>query len=189
MSTKQIEQIEALAEQIEQNWPLYIDDRKGLTTEQIIATIRRYARRGVKVFLLDYLQRVCFETARGENRATAIQDACGQLADAAKKYDVALLVLSQLANKAESQKKRPTGKDFKESGGIAEACDCAIILHNVDRVEGNHTKKKRTCKFEIVVDFQRVGQSGRKVTCRHDLSTAHFYEHNESLPLETLKTT
>lgn len=188
MSKSQIEQVEALAEQIEQTWPLHIDDRKGLTIEQIIATIRRQARRGVKVFLLDYLQRVCFETARGENRATAIQDACGQLADAAKKYNVALLVLSQLANKAESSKRRPTGKDFKESGGIAEACDCAIILHNVDRIEGNHTKAKRTNKFEIIVDYQRVGQSGRKVTCRHDLSTAHFYEPNESLPLEPMGT-
>lgn len=188
MSKSQIDEIEALAEQIELTWPLQIDDRKGLTAEQIIAAIRRQARRGVKVFLLDYLQRVCFETARGENRATAIQEACSRLADAAKKYNVALLVLSQLANKAESKKKRPTGKDFKESGGIAEACDCAIILHNVDRVEGNHTKAKRTNKFEIIVDYQRVGQSGRKVTCRHDLSTAHFYEPNEPLPLEPMRT-
>lgn len=179
ISKSQADEIASKAEEIEASWPLYIDDRKGLTIEQVICTIRRYARRGVKVFLLDYLQRVTFETARGENRATAIQEGCSRLADAAKKYNVALLVLSQLANRAEFEK-RPTGKDFKESGGIAEACDCAIILHNVDRIQGNFKRNKRTNRFEIVVDFQRVGESGRSITCTHDLSTAHFYEGTRS---------
>jgi len=174
----QISEIEQQAEKIDTNWPIYIDSRKGITVEQITAAIRRHVRKGVKVVVIDYLQRIDIPNL-SDNRATAIQKAVNKLADAAAKYDVALLVLSQLANRAEFQR-RPTVADFKESGGITEACDCALLLHNVDRAESHFKEEDKTRRLEIIVAFQRVGESGLQVDVTHDLKTAHFYEITKS---------
>jgi len=170
----QMARIHTAAITIETDWPLYIDSRKGLSVEQIIASIRRHVRKGVKVVLIDYLQRIDIPN-RSDNRATAIQKAINKLADAAAKYDVALLILSQLANRAEFGNK-PTVGDFKESGGITEACDCALLLDNIDRTEGNFKTADRTRKFDIIIALQRIGESGTNAHFRHDLKTAHFYE-------------
>lgn len=104
-----------------------------------------------------------------------IQKAVNQLADAARKYNVALIALDNSPNRAEFED-QPTVGDFKESGGIAEACDCAIILHNHDR-----TPVEKTHLFDIGVKVQRFGASGMKVTVKHDLRISRFYSIKTNL--------
>ncbi len=173
ISALQLSQLDTAANIVD-DWPLQVVDSPGMTIEQITSHIRRQSRKGVKVVLLDYLQRIDIPN-KGDSRATAIQKAVNQLADAARKYNVALIALSQLANRAEFED-QPTVGDFKESGGIAEACDCAIILHNHDRTPG-----EKTHLFDIGIPVQRFGASGMKVTVKHDLRISRFYSIKTNL--------
>jgi len=133
---------------------ILIDDRAGLTIPQVRSTIRRFSQKGAQVIFLDFLQRLKITTGRGENRATAIQDATRELADMAKDYNVGLVYLSQLNNSAEGR--IATIADLKESGGIGENVECAIVINNMDRINKRKDEKTNIAKFVIE---QRDGES------------------------------
>lgn len=168
LSSSNLHEIRGKHAEAIQQWPLYIVDSPGMSVEQIVGAMRRYSRKGVKVVMIDYIQRIDIPN-QGDNRATAVQKAVNRLADAGRKYGMAVLAFSQIANRAEFSAE-PTVGDFKESGGIAEACDCAMILHNLDR--GANEKSNL---FEVGVPVQRFGESGRKITLRHSLGVCRFF--------------
>jgi replicative DNA helicase len=148
---------------------LFIDDRAGLDINQITAVIRKFAIKGVKVVFLDYLQRVNIKTNGNENRATSIQKIAVGLADAAKKYKVGLVYLSQLNNGAEGRIAHIG--DLKESGGIGESVDCAIILNNLDRI---FKKQDKQDKVRLVIE-QRDGASD-EIDLAINLALSEFYD-------------
>jgi len=154
ISNEEIERLRTVTDWLRINHKLiHIDDRPALETIQVRGLIRKWAKLGVGVVFLDYLQRLHIDTSRGDNRATAIQRATVELADIAKEYNVALVYLSQLRNEAEG---RMAGiGDLKESGGIGESVDCAIILNNLDRINKMKTKQN---KSKLVIE-QRDGAS------------------------------
>lgn len=154
---------------------LHVVDTPGMTTDQIIGAIRRHVRHGVKVVVIDYLQRIDIQN-KSDNRATAIQKSVNRLSDAARKYNVALLILSQLANRAEFDESPGVG-DFKESGGITEACDCAMILNNLGRKK--LVVDADRYKMEIHIPIQRFGISNTKITVKHDFRYARLYPMEE----------
>lgn len=149
---------------------ILIDDRAGLTIPQIRATIRRFAQKGAQVIFLDYLQRINISTNKGDNRATAIQKATVDLADIAKDYNVALIYLSQLNNSAEGR--IATIADLKESGGIGESVDCAIIINNMDRISKKKDEKTNIAKFVIE---QRDGE-GDMIEFVMQLQYSRFFD-------------
>ena len=130
-------------------------------------------KKGVKVVFIDYLQRLNIPND-GDTRATAIQKTTAMLADCAKEFNVAIIFLSQLANRAEGQMAGVA--DLKESGGIAENVDCILILNNLDRIEGNYGEKK-TNQIWISVE-QRSGESAL-IKCRTKLQYCEFSELDE----------
>jgi replicative DNA helicase len=132
--------------------------------------IRRLVSKGVKVVFIDYLQRMNIQND-GDTRATAIQKTTAMIADCAKEFDVAIIFLSQLANRAEGQ--MATVGDLKESGGIAENVDCILILNNLDRIEGR-VGKGRTNETKIYIE-QRSGESAI-VNCRTELQYNQYQE-------------
>lgn len=67
ISALQLSQLDTAANIIE-DWPLQVVDNPGMTIEQIISYIRRQSRKGVKVVLLDYLQRIDIPN-KGDSRA------------------------------------------------------------------------------------------------------------------------
>lgn len=138
---------------------LTVDCQNFLTVSQIRHKVRAASQRGVKVVMLDYIQRMNFEFGTGHNRgraeASVIAQAMAQIADIAKEYNVAFIMLSQLANRAENV--TPKISDVKESGGIAEAVDCIILIDNEDRRNGNYGNK--TNSVNLLVE-QRGGSSG-----------------------------
>jgi replicative DNA helicase len=153
-----------------------IDTTPYLSINQIRAKIRRAALKGVKVVFLDYLQRMNFQTKEYKdlNFATMVGHTVSQLADIAKENNVALIFLSQLANRAEN--KEATISDLKDSGGIAEGVDCILILNNQDRIKQNYEGKQN--QVWISVD-QRSGASGQ-IRCMVDLAMATYHEEYEN---------
>lgn len=161
------------------NETIFIDTRPGLSFLQIKNQVWRNRNKGIKVVFVDYLQRMVIEN-KNDNRATAIQKTVGYLADMAKEYNIALIILSQLSNIAEGQ----MGKiqHLKESGGIAENVDCIMILNNVDRVENNLKNDSKKHQVFISID-QRDGES-QLIKCHTKLQFNEFTElsNSEELP-------
>ena len=146
-----------------------VDTQPFLNIMQVRHKIRMASQDGIKVVFLDYLQRMDFQL-RGNslNLATIIAQTVSQIADIAKEFNVAIIFLSQLANRAEHE--QATIADLKDSGGIAEGVDCILILNNQDRIEKNYENK--TNQVYITVE-QRSGASGI-VKCMVDLSIARY---------------
>ena len=111
-----------------------------------------------------------------DTRATAIQKTVGYLADMAKDYNIALVILSQLSNIAEGKMGRI--QHLKESGGIAENVDCILILNNIDRIENNLKPENKKYQIYISVD-QRDGES-HLIKCRTKLQYNEFAELADS---------
>jgi replicative DNA helicase len=124
---------------------ILIDDRPGLTPAQIRGVARKFAQKGCRVIFLDFLQRAKIKTEKGENRATAIQNTTSDFADMAKEFNVALIYLSQL--RADAENRIATIADLKESGGIGENVECAIVLNNMDRINRKKGGKTNIAKL------------------------------------------
>jgi replicative DNA helicase len=108
--------------------PLYIDD----TTDDSVTAIRAKARRlkaekGIRLFIVDYLQ---FVKGVGENRTQEVSYVSRALKGMARELDVPVLVLSQL-NRAPEQRgnPRPQLSDLRESGSIEQDADTVIFLY------------------------------------------------------------
>ena len=96
----------------------------------------------------------------------------GYLADTAKEFGVAIIILSQLGNIAEGH--MATMANLKESGGIAENVGCIMLLNNLDRIKNNFRPENKTHKIYITVQ-QRDGESGI-VDCYTMLQYNEYYE-------------
>jgi len=123
----------------------------------------------IQIVFLDHLQRCNIQNRNKQNDAKAIEEFVFQLADLAKEYDIALIMLSQLANVAEN--KSATIKDLKHSGGIGEGVDFIGIMNRLSRID-----KKYADSNIINLDiWQRDGQSGR-ISIEYDLATGRFQD-------------
>jgi len=123
----------------------------------------------IQVVFLDHLQRCNIPNRKGQNEAKAIEEFVFQLADLAKEYDIALVMLSQLRSVAE--KKLATIADLKHSGGIGEGVDFIGIMNRLSRISDEYKNSK-----EMHIDiWQRDGRSGR-VTVECDLATGRFQD-------------
>ena len=149
---------------------IIVDPTPGLTVSQVRSKIWKATKQGAKVVFLDYLQRMSIRTEMGSNYATAVSKAVAQLADIAKEYNVALIFLCQLANRAEGE--QADISHLKDSGGIAEGVDCILILNNQDRIKRNYYEKTNEVWFTVE---QRSGMGGI-AKCFVDLSKAAYHE-------------
>jgi len=129
-----------------------LECKSGLKLEQILSRIRRYAKMGFKVIMIDYIQRIAHDRNR---QAQELEDISIRLADSARQNNVALILLSQL--NALGERDVPNMGNLKGSGGIGEAADVIFLFDNLYR----RTKKEDDRnKVDIYIE-QRHGDSGR----------------------------
>lgn len=110
------------------NW--LVDDRSGLTAEEIVRCARRSRDKiGTKLVVVDYIGLVKGERGQYDKR-TIISDAVNCFGDAAKADNISYLVLSQLNRSLESRdNKRPMLSDLKESGTLEERSKAVMMLY------------------------------------------------------------
>lgn len=117
----------------------YIDD--------IIAQTDYLVReKGIKLVIIDYLQLIRTRNKR-DLREMEISRICRELKGIARKYNVAVLVSSQLSRAVENRggDKRPVLSDLRESGAIEQDADKVMFLHRPEYYnitedgEGNST--------------------------------------------------
>ncbi len=141
-----------------------IECKSGINLQQVLSRIRKYSKLGFKVIFIDYLQRIAHNRSQ---QAFELEDISIKIADAAREYNVAIVLLSQL--NAEGEKDAPNMGNLKGSGGIGEAADTIILFDNLYRRTKNESSKN-------LIDLyfeQRIGDSG-KMTILADLGTCTF---------------
>lgn len=111
--------------------PLYIDDRVGLNALEMMMVARRMKRRhGIKLIVVDYLQ-IMGTHSRGRNREQEVAENMRLLSGMGKKFDCAMLVLSQLsrASVQNGEDKAPHLHHLRESGAIEQDANMVMFLH------------------------------------------------------------
>lgn len=113
------------------NWPLEIIDR-NIGVAAVCADIRRFARRGGRLVVIDYLGLLVGAT-RGGTRYEAVTEASRQLKITAMETGVVLVALSQLNRGLVSRSgltRPPVLSDLRESGALEQDADDVILLHH-----------------------------------------------------------
>ena len=159
---KEIEQLNKL---------LIVNTESFLDLPKIRAKIYQAINKiGVKVILLDHLQRCNIPNRNKQNDAKAIEEFVYRFADMGKEYNVASILLSQLSNVAEGE--FATIRHLKHSGGIAEGVDFIGVMNRESRV-----KRELANSNKILVGcWQRDGKSDEiEIEC--DLTTGRFEDN------------
>jgi replicative DNA helicase len=107
-----------------------VDDRSGLTAEEIVRSVRRRKRQNAtRVVIVDYIQLLAWpRDARSAHEALTAN--ITTLADAAKQDGMAYVVLSQLNRGVEQRAdRRPQLSDLRESGSLEERSKCVVGLY------------------------------------------------------------
>ena len=153
---------------------LAIECKSGLTKDQVLSRIRKYAKMGYKVCFIDYLQRIRHDRNK---QAQELEDISIAIADSARQNNIAIVLLSQLNNTGERE--APNVGMLKGSGGIGESADSILLLDNLYRRSKDDADKNT---FEIYLE-QRYGDSGI-VSLTGDLGTCTFHDlakNNETI--------
>lgn len=110
---------------------LYIDDRSGITVEDIAYTAREENRRGkLSAIFIDYVQIIGSE--KGHSRASEVSVISAALKSLAKELRVPVIVASQLNRNGDTREnKTPQLSDLKESGALEQDADVVILLQRV----------------------------------------------------------
>jgi replicative DNA helicase len=137
--------------------PLTIDDRGGLTAQQIRMTARKVNKRvgGLSLIVVDYLQ-------LAESKKESLNEKAGEVSRAlkalAKELNIPVLVLSQLSRKCEDRPdKRPRNSDLRDSGAIEQDADVIWMLYR-DEVYDENSPEKGVA--EVITTKQRNGTIG-----------------------------
>lgn len=118
------------------HWPLEIDDRSGLTMQQIEAAARRLIRKWERArikpgpIIIDHLGKVRPSTDRRGAKHAEVADISGDCAAMAKRLGVPVVALVQLNRAVESRDgNRPQLSDLRQAGELEEDARQVIFLY------------------------------------------------------------
>lgn len=105
----------------------YVVDKPSPSLQDIVSESRKQVHeRGVKLILVDYLQRM---KTTGDSRREAIEAAVRGLKELARELDVPVIVLAQVNRSVDNREnKHPNMGDLMESGAIEAEADQIIML-------------------------------------------------------------
>lgn len=140
--------------------PMYISKPGSTRIQHICAQIRKqHAKTKLGLAVIDYLQLIDIETAKGENTSTAIGRVTRALVNLAQELGIPILCLSQLSRKSEDDG-RPKPSHLRDSGAIEADAESVTLVY---REEVNNPATKFAGTMEVNVALNRNGPPG---TCR-----------------------
>lgn len=125
--------------------------------------------------VVDYLQLLTPNSKAGKNRETEVAEMSRELKNLAIKYNVPIVVLSQLSRALEAREdKRPMLSDLRESGSIEQDADVVMFVY---RDEYYHPDKPeaRGCA-ELLLRKNRGGINNRDIDMCFNPSKVRFTE-------------
>lgn len=155
-----------------------VDDRSGISAEELVRSVRRELRRNAtQVVVVDYVQLIVAPPGfdRPGDKTRVVNHAMDVLADAAKQDNLAYLALAQLNRDCEKRdNKRPILADLKQSGTIEERSKAVLMLY---RPFMYREKDPETgCPFpedhlEILIRKNNHGRMGKAIATWHGPTT------------------
>src|SRR6185312_5754385 len=132
-----------------------VTDNPVASVDRIMSTCQRFkmAEGGLDLVVVDHAQIIEGRDERRGNRATEVDTIVRDLKRAAKVLNVTILLLSQMSK----HEGRPKMQDFKESGGVYQHADVAMIVYRPFMASG---KPEDRSKDEIMVVKNRHGGPG-----------------------------
>lgn len=153
---------------------IYIDDNRGVDVEYITNEVRRLKReRNIEYVMVDYVQDVTEKAENNDNTGSAIGRICRKLRKMAQKYDVAVILLSQV--RRESMQKGyslPSPYDLAGSTGIETSADMIVMI---GREEQYDPDTERRNIMDVNIAKNRNGRCG-KFELRTQMSRNMIYD-------------
>ncbi|RZJ47443.1 MAG: replicative DNA helicase [Brevundimonas sp.] len=177
--------------------PLHIDETGGIHIAKFCARARRQHRKtGLDLIVVDYLQLLTTDHAKGGNRVQEVSAITGALKALAKELGVPIIALSQLSRQVESREdKRPMLSDLRESGSIEQDADCVMFVYreayylgraepkpgSAQHLEWTEKLQHAQGQAEVIIGKQRHGPIGT-VRLSFDDETTRFgnLAHNDN---------
>lgn len=142
-------------------------DTKSLTLTQIERSMFTASQRGVRVFMIDYLQLVRVvrrDDLRGATREQVVAHISRRLKLAAKETGSLVVCAVQLSRALEARPdKRPMMSDLRESGQLEQDADAICFLYR-DVV---YNEEADPGKIEVAIGKQRQGPRGVTAELRY----------------------
>jgi len=116
----------AIAEMEMAGWPLFVEDRPGLTARTLRAKATLMKKKhGIKLLIVDYLQLMASESGvRNQSRENLVSDVSRSLKLIAKELNIPVIALAQLNRELEKRSdKTPILSDLRDSGSIEQDAD------------------------------------------------------------------
>ena len=140
--------------------PLYIDDTPNMKLLDLRAQARRMrSQHGVKILFVDYLTLISPEREGNVPRHEQIAEISRSLKALAREMEIPVVALSQV--RRESEGKRPTLADLRESGSIEQDADVVLFLHRERGTEKEgQDSMPNNVETELIIAKQRNGPVG-----------------------------
>lgn len=139
---------------------LHIDDTSGLSILQLRAKARRmYQQHGIKLFVIDYMQKLHSTNRRADNRQQEISDISNGVKDLAKELLVPVIIAAQLNRASVKENRKPRLDDLRESGAIEQDADVVILLYRPED-DGDAPSKANAIPVHLLIEKQRNGPTG-----------------------------
>jgi replicative DNA helicase len=145
---------------------LWFDDEAGLTFSQIRARARKLARKGLDMMIVDYVQIINSEAGKeDETNYNRVSYASRQFKVLSKELGIPIILLGQLARRADEDGRRPKLSDLKESGGLEQDADLVLFIW-----------KKETTSNNVILSIgkQRNGPTNKDIDLVFDGAKSSF---------------
>ena len=161
-----------------ENLDLFLVDNTGREFQQIRNIFKSMEKKKIKpdAIFIDYINLISDDES-GDERL-ALKRYMGELADFAKQFNIAIVVVAQINRGATARKdSEPTLQDLKGSGVLEEIPSTVCLLH----WKRNELDPEATGEFQVIVGKARHGPVG-KVALNFN---AEYYRYEDTpIPVE-----
>lgn len=173
------EQIAKVKEQEEylKSLNLYIETKTPCRVSDIELSIinLQSTRKSCDLVVVDYLQLLTPTSKSGKTRETEVAEMSRELKNLAVKYNVPIIVLSQLSRALETREdKRPMLSDLRESGSIEQDADVVIFVYRDEYYHPDDPVVRGTA--ELLIRKNRGGINNRTIDMCWQPSKVKFTE-------------
>lgn len=176
ISDAAIEKVKSQKEYLD-SLKLFIETRTPCRVSDIeLAMINIISTRGsCDLVIVDYLQLLTPNSKSGKNREVEVAEMSRELKSLAVKYNVPIIVLSQLSRALEAREdKRPMLSDLRESGAIEQDADVVMFVYRDEWYHPDDPASRG--KGEILIRKNRGGVNNRDVEMCWQPSKVRFTE-------------
>lgn len=176
ISDEQIEKVKAQEEYLK-SLNLYIETKTPCRVSDVELSIinLRSTRGSCDLVVVDYLQLLTPSSKSNKTRETEVAEMSRELKNLAVKYNVPIIVLSQLSRALETREdKRPMLSDLRESGSIEQDADVVMFVYRDEYYHPEDPIARGTA--ELLIRKNRGGINNRNIDMCWEASKVKFTE-------------